>query len=545
MRISRGSEPVERWGVYEVILKDANPSGGNPFTDTIVKARFSHGQRVIEVKGFYDGDGTYRIRFMPDETGAWSYETLSNHPHLAGQLGEFSCIAPSNDNHGPVHPSRTFHFSYADSTPFFTMGTTAYAWTYRPEEIRRKTLESFSKYGFNKIRMCVFPKHYGDGKKIDISYEPPCYPFEGGPNAWDFTQFDPRYFRNFEERVADLLDRGIMADVILFHPYDSGQWGIDTGMGPEDDLRYLDYLVARISAFCNVWWSLANEYDLMSEKHKSRSKDWGRIGRFLRDNDPYQHPRSVHNLPFGPVFPDADWLTHVSYQHSNAYSLLLDLRRRYAKPVINDEYQYEGNVGTDWGGCTAELETERHWMTAMAGGYGTHGEAFIVDGNGKDIFWSYGGELRGGSPKRLAFLKQVLESVPYQEMEPDTHKGDGRDFFCLAKGSETYLYLMTPTWKDHDMLFVGPASWPDWSYDATIYDAWNCTVARQLVMPCGIHKGLDLPLMVAIRLVRKRSSVGSGGSPAALSESGRPLHDHRPIRDAHPLRFSRNQLSEG
>lgn len=125
----------------------------------------------------------------------------------------------------------------------------------------------------------------------------------------------------------------------------------------------------------------------MCESRKSRSKDWERIGCFLRDNDPYNRPRSVHNLLFGPVFPNAGWLTHVSYQHSNCYSLLLDLRRRYGKPVIDDEYQYEGNTGTDWESCSAELETERHWMALMAGGYATHGEAFIRDENHQGRKW--------------------------------------------------------------------------------------------------------------------------------------------------------------
>jgi hypothetical protein len=63
---------------------------------------------------------------------------------------------------------------------------------------------------------------------------------------------------------------------------------------------------------------------------------------------------------------------------------------------------------------------------------------------------------------------------------------------------------MTPRWKDHDMLFVGPAEWPDWTYDVAIYDVWDCTLVRQTILPCGIHKGLSLPAMAAIWLTKKR-----------------------------------------
>ena len=50
--------------------------------------------------------------------------------------------------------------------------------------------------------------------------EPVYYPFEGTPlKDWDFTRFNPEFWRHFEQRVLDLLDLGIEADLILFHPF--------------------------------------------------------------------------------------------------------------------------------------------------------------------------------------------------------------------------------------------------------------------------------------------------------------------------------------
>jgi hypothetical protein len=46
----------------------------------------------------------------------------------------------------------------------------------------------------------------------------------GDDGKTDVTRFDPRFFRNLEERLAQLRDLGIEADLILFHPYDEGQW---------------------------------------------------------------------------------------------------------------------------------------------------------------------------------------------------------------------------------------------------------------------------------------------------------------------------------
>ena len=54
---------VEKWGVFEAAF--AGPSEGNPYLDVAFDAVFTHKSREVRVPGFYDGNGTYRIRFMP------------------------------------------------------------------------------------------------------------------------------------------------------------------------------------------------------------------------------------------------------------------------------------------------------------------------------------------------------------------------------------------------------------------------------------------------------------------------------------------------
>ena len=40
---------------------------GNPFVDVQLTATFQQGDDKHMVSGFYDGEGIYRVRFMPDE----------------------------------------------------------------------------------------------------------------------------------------------------------------------------------------------------------------------------------------------------------------------------------------------------------------------------------------------------------------------------------------------------------------------------------------------------------------------------------------------
>ncbi|MGN6369685.1 MAG: DUF5060 domain-containing protein, partial [Phycisphaerae bacterium] len=98
--VAGAAERVERWDVFEVTLK--GPSGGNPFVDVWVKGRFQMGAREVVVEGFYDGEGVYKVRFMPDAVGSWRFVTESNVGELSGKGGGFEVVEARGGTHGPV-----------------------------------------------------------------------------------------------------------------------------------------------------------------------------------------------------------------------------------------------------------------------------------------------------------------------------------------------------------------------------------------------------------------------------------------------------------
>lgn len=75
------------------------------------------------------------------------------------------------------------------------------------------------------------------------------------------------------------------------------------------------YHFAYFSAYRNVWWSLANEYDLM--EHKTL-KDWERYAQIICEEDPYSHLRSIHNC-HGFYDYRRPWITHCSIQRQDPY----------------------------------------------------------------------------------------------------------------------------------------------------------------------------------------------------------------------------------
>jgi hypothetical protein len=91
---------VEQYTIFELELK--GPSAGNPFTEVQLSAEFRLMNRTLICEGFYDGDGIFRIRFMPDEPGNWTFITRSNVKELDLKKGSFSCFVHTSGNHGPV-----------------------------------------------------------------------------------------------------------------------------------------------------------------------------------------------------------------------------------------------------------------------------------------------------------------------------------------------------------------------------------------------------------------------------------------------------------
>ncbi|WP_114560704.1 DUF5605 domain-containing protein [Desertihabitans aurantiacus] len=395
---------VEQWGVFEAAV--SGPDTGNPFVDVTLTAVFRLGHRSCAVEGFYDGDGRYLVRFMPDRCGEWSYEISGLDLPDDERTGSFTCVPPAPGNHGPVRVSGPA-FRHEDGTRYTPFGTTCYVWSYQPEDVRQRTLRTLAGSPFNKIRMCVFPKNYAFNER-----EPERTPFPRDGAGFDLTRFDPVFFRDLEAQVLALRDLGVECDLILFHPYDRGRWGFDR-MPEEVDHAYLRYVIARLGCFRNIWWSLANEYDFMREKC---ADEWDRLFHTVEQHDPYQHLRSIHN---GTRMYDPDslrlydhhkpWVSHVSLQHWDLH-LTRGWRATWGKPVVVDECGYEGDLHQRWGNLTAQAVVERVWTGTLLGGYVGHGETYR-NASG-EIWWSHGGDLVGGSPARIAFLRTVLDRLP-------------------------------------------------------------------------------------------------------------------------------------
>eukprot|EP00483_Globobulimina_turgida_P008776 UN08794 len=242
-----------------------------------------------------------------------------------------------------------------------------------------------------------------------------------------------------------MLDIGnIMADVILFHSYDQGHWGFDCmGCGypknntcrkspntydVSNDLFYLRYIIARISSYRHVWYSIANEFDHISCKQKGFTNystaayssltfpTWDKYFETIMEQDPYGNEykeKSIHNgrIVYNYSQP---WTTHFSVQSfSNVPYTSWQSLFNVDKPVVLDEEGYEGNITAGWGSNSAAKETDRFWMGNSMGNLVGHSECLLPNSTnnvaGTSImWWNLGNVMRGGSYKKIGWFHKYM-----------------------------------------------------------------------------------------------------------------------------------------
>lgn len=393
---------MQQYETFELTFKGPCLTGNQAQAD--ISGVFSLGGKETRVKGFYDGDGIYKVRFLPEKAGLCAYK-------ISGAVtaeGSAECL-PAGQKHGKVITEGS-HFTYEDGSAYYPFGTTVYALAHQEEALVDRTIQTLSGAPFNKVRMCVFPKHY------DFNHnDPPCFAFEKKAgmeevpqeemmrtDVWDVRRPSFIFWHRFEDILKRIMNLGIEVDLILFHPYDC--WGFSK-MPMEDNLIFLDYLLRRLSAFPELWWSLANEYDLMEAR---TAEDWKTYENFIWENDPFHHLLSNHSCLI-PYDYSGRAVTHICAQ-SRTVSMAGRLIRQYGKPCIFDEMCYEGNIVQSWGNISAGEMVNRFWCVCASGAYGSHGETFLSDDD--ILWWAKGGTLKGQSPERIGWLKDILYSLP-------------------------------------------------------------------------------------------------------------------------------------
>jgi hypothetical protein len=436
---------VGRWGVFERVVR--NEKGyANPYEDVTLEAVYTKPDGgTVRSWGFYDGEQTWRMRFMPDQVGTWRYEARFS-DGSGSVKGAFEC-APSDlpgvisvcegnpiwfgFKGGKVPVIRSLHVG----DPFFASGpnpATGAAWS---EQQRKAFLDWAQAQGYNMLSVA---SHYLNraGKGRGQGWNT--------PDLWDAKEQrpNPREYQRMERILADLASRRIMV-----YPF-AGFFGRDSDF-PRDEKKqelYLRYTLARLGAYWNVLLLVSGPEPLLNKNKPVLTEDQiHRLGRRIRELDVFGHLLSVHNPTGDDYFRDSDWTRYGVLQGPKTLdrkrlSTVLLRNHHAAKPLYAQETLWPGNMHHPK--YTPDDIRKNAYVMILSGATINFGD---MNGDSSSGF-SGSMDLNEKVQERHDIIKAVwdfFETVPFERMKPRQDLVDNG--YCLAEPGRQYLvYLESP-----------------------------------------------------------------------------------------------------
>ena len=337
---------LPRWQTHDFAFK-SDTKHDNPFTvDFSADVTGPNGIHFVQA-GFYDGDGTWKLRLGPNVPGKWTVKTHSSDTQLNLKTGELNCVEQQNPRvHGGllVDPEHTHHFIREDGTRFFYSGFECdWLWAIdlaacNPSLPQTSILlDKLVDYDFNVVYVNLYAHTYGAGKGTPNFGPPAKYPWAGSNDKPDFSTFNLPFWQHFDRVLEALRQRGIEAHLMIKVYNKHVNW---PAPGSPEDNRFFQYVVARFAPFCNVHWDFAKE----SNRDKDLAYKLGRMA-LIRKNDPYRRLLTTHtdNDSYPEYLGVLDYRT--AQKHKDWHSSPVTLLKKEPWPNVDAEYGYECGPG--------------------------------------------------------------------------------------------------------------------------------------------------------------------------------------------------------
>jgi hypothetical protein len=300
----------------------------NPFTDVELNAEFRSPAGVrFTVPGFFDGDGTWKLRFSPNEPGRWTYRAYARpaDPELA-ETGSFDVTERETDGYLQATPGDAWGFRYESGKPAFLLGDTVYnliAETYIGNDIRPYLRRRVAQ-GFNMLRVSVSVNAFCPPNAMAKWSDRRIWAWGGTEASPQLDRFDLGYFRAVDWTVELAEEAGIGLEMIMQMMGWSVPFNNRNIFTAEWEELWVRYLIARYDAYnCVYFWTLMNEYEFYPNGellHSITADRWAmRLARVIKGLAPHGHVVSVHSGPERPPFAhrfraDPEAVDAIQYQ---------------------------------------------------------------------------------------------------------------------------------------------------------------------------------------------------------------------------------------
>jgi hypothetical protein len=412
-----GTVTVPKWRMFEIALT-AVGTPTNPFTDTTLTATVTAPDgRVLTVDGFHDGDGKggqvgsiWKLRLTPDQLGSWQWVTDSSDAGLDGRGSVFECVASGDA--GPLAANGR-RFEQLDGNPVYLIGNfldraapaqEEFSHTLLSEEIsdaNRQDMITRQRDFHRANKMNVYIANLGDYGHISTT------PWLGSDVANDKTRFDLARWRMYEQRVAQLADEGMFAELWFFA--DDSSFG---SLPDADRQRLIHYGMARFSAYAHTMFVLTLEW-----QEGWSSGEVNTHAAFLQVHNPWGRLASTHGTTGNFAFPNQPWADFMATQSGNS----IDPPGNNAHTITNRALADKPLIVEEFG--LLDIDTDKRLR-------GNLWAAFC------------GGAAGSGTGSDLLRLREFIEdtAIAYWSMAPNNSLAD-HGFVLADPGLEYVVYV--------------------------------------------------------------------------------------------------------
>jgi len=455
---------VGRWARFETSVKNEEKYR-NSYRDVALDVTYKNPDgKEVKFWGFYDGNQTWKIRFMPDRIGTWKYYAVFS-DGTEGISGTFECVPSNIPGMISVDQTNPQWFGYTGGEHLlvrsFHVGDCFFAENW-PAAKRKEFLDWLQAQGYNMLSVA---SHY---LNRDV---------EGRGRGWRTPDLWPLNAAEFQKMEAILDD--LAASKIMVYPF-AGFFGqsSDFTIDHSEQTEYIRYTLVRLGAYWNVLFNVAGpEPEIKSDEFQKAmtAKDISRLGRKIKKLDIFGHLVSVHNPSGDDPFKDEDWLSFVTLQGwkgtnlSDVHRALLK-NHHSAKPLYAQEVFWPGNK---YHNIRNDVDIRKKaFVIIMSGAAINYAD---MDGNSSSGF-SGSMDLSDRNQARHDIVKKVwdfFETIPFYRMSPNQRIVDRG--FCLAEEGRCYLVYLASGGAVNVSVSTG-------SYNITWINAQNTSDRRDMAM---------------------------------------------------------------
>jgi hypothetical protein len=333
--------PTPAFSLCEIAFDLSEPeiaAHSNPYKTVEIHAEFrSPRHRTFRLPAFWDGGRRMVIRFAPTEAGPWDFRVTSNLDTFNGKIGQFT--ATESEAPGFIRVANVHHFAYTagdGNTPHLWMGDTLLRAGFMDDAAFRQVVDARASQKFTHIRVSALGAAEDTAKAFPTSDAP-----------------DLAYFRRLDERLRYINQKGMTVDLLL-----AGGGNTLRTLFPDwaERQRFVRCLIARYAALNITWDGVENFEDYDDGRDLVKE-----IGLLLKQEDPYQHPRSTGTrATSGPLLDDG-WMDFVTQESADDAVGAVE-HQLYPVPFVN--MAFAGKPGAKG----AEFRN-RLWNAGMNGQY--------------------------------------------------------------------------------------------------------------------------------------------------------------------------------